>query len=412
LTKNPAVKPGILLVNWTWYPSGGDWTYVKSIKDMYEQNGHNVVPFSTNDSRNIKDKYDRYFYNKYQGSSFNLIGLNKNLNELKIKLQKAVIEQNIKAAHLNNLNHYTVNTVLTVLKQLNVPVIWTLHDYKPICSLTSFIRGENRCEKCMGGKFYNSVKYKCKDGNALSSAASAAQNYYFSFRNVYNNADYYICPSEYVRNKFIENGFSENKLITVPHFLDHKPLKNTVTIPEENYIIYFGRVEKLKGIFTLVDAVKQHSDIALKVVGGGSGLDDLKLVIKEQNIKNVEVLGFRDHKYTMELVKKSKFAVVPSHYSETFGFTALEAMLQAKAVIASDSGALGEFVLNGTNGLTYSHDNTAELARLIRMLYDNKPLRDRLGSNAYDYAESYTDKNRYYNSLNKLWNSLKVNSLQ
>ena len=51
----------ILVVNWTWYPSGGDWTYVESVVDLYTKNGHTVIPFSMKDERNFPTYYSKYF---------------------------------------------------------------------------------------------------------------------------------------------------------------------------------------------------------------------------------------------------------------------------------------------------------------------------------------------------------------
>jgi hypothetical protein len=33
----------ILIANWTWYPSGGDWTYIENLCKLYEQNGHKII---------------------------------------------------------------------------------------------------------------------------------------------------------------------------------------------------------------------------------------------------------------------------------------------------------------------------------------------------------------------------------
>ena len=43
----------ILLVNWSWYATGGDWTYVENIHKLYEANGHVVIPFSTHNKKNV-----------------------------------------------------------------------------------------------------------------------------------------------------------------------------------------------------------------------------------------------------------------------------------------------------------------------------------------------------------------------
>jgi hypothetical protein len=46
----------ILMANATWYPSGGDWTYIDSIVKIYESKGHTIIPFAMSDNRNFKTK--------------------------------------------------------------------------------------------------------------------------------------------------------------------------------------------------------------------------------------------------------------------------------------------------------------------------------------------------------------------
>ena len=49
------------MANWTWYPSGGDWTYVDSVCNIYRANGHTIIPFSMQDERNYPNPYSKFF---------------------------------------------------------------------------------------------------------------------------------------------------------------------------------------------------------------------------------------------------------------------------------------------------------------------------------------------------------------
>ena len=56
----------ILLVNWSWYATGGDWTYVENLHKLYEAHGHQVIPFSTHNKKNVyytmaSCRYGNYF---------------------------------------------------------------------------------------------------------------------------------------------------------------------------------------------------------------------------------------------------------------------------------------------------------------------------------------------------------------
>ena len=73
--------------------------------------------------------------------------------------------------------------------------------------------------------------------------------------------------------------------------------------------------------------------------------------------------------------------VVPSRY-ESFGLTALEAMIFAKPCVASDAGGLGEVVTDSDTGLlTPPGDPAALTAALLRLVRD-PGLRQAMGAAA------------------------------
>jgi hypothetical protein len=61
----------ILIANWTWYPSGGDWTYIDNVCRFYESRGHEIVPFSMKDDRNFKTPFEKYFVSNIDYKTLN-----------------------------------------------------------------------------------------------------------------------------------------------------------------------------------------------------------------------------------------------------------------------------------------------------------------------------------------------------
>ena len=51
----------ILLVTNNLYPTGGDWTYVNSVAQLYKSHGHNVFLFGQKNERNIDKTYESYY---------------------------------------------------------------------------------------------------------------------------------------------------------------------------------------------------------------------------------------------------------------------------------------------------------------------------------------------------------------
>jgi len=52
----------IALVNYQYYVSGGPERYMFNIKDVLEQHGHTVFPFSIKSSKNVESSFENYFF--------------------------------------------------------------------------------------------------------------------------------------------------------------------------------------------------------------------------------------------------------------------------------------------------------------------------------------------------------------
>lgn len=403
----------ILLQSWTWFPSGGDFTYVNSMENLYKKKGHNVIAFSSKDSKNIYSEYSDFFIEKFDTKSRNPFELFKNIKSAGEKLEQLILSNNIDVAHLNNLNHYLTNEILRILKKHNIPVIITLHDFKFICSLTSLFRKENICEECFGGKFYKCTVNKCKGGKLIPSIQSSIQNYYYNLKKIYNNINYFICPSEFIRNVFIRNGFDKNKLITINHFYDKSIIDDVnrfshEPVSKKQYISYLGRIIIGKGIRTLVEAVAGLSEVNLVVIGYGTMLEELKEFCEVNKLKNIEFTGNKERVEALNIVKHSKFLVVPSTAYEVYPYTVIEGMLLGKPVIGSDFAAFPEVIKNNENGFLFKPGSVHELKEIIRNLYDDDDTINELGSNALSNGAKFTDQDSYYEKVENVFRKLQL----
>jgi glycosyltransferase involved in cell wall biosynthesis len=96
-------------------------------------------------------------------------------------------------------------------------------------------------------------------------------------------------------------------------------------------------------------------------------------------------------------------AVHASIEPEPFGLAVAEAMSTGRAVIASDSGGVGELVVAGETALTHPAGDATALAQRIARLARDKALRDRLGANARTAAAAMFDRRRVAHALAALY---------
>jgi glycosyltransferase involved in cell wall biosynthesis len=417
-----SVKLNILIANWTWYPSGGDWTYIENLCKFYESYGHTVIPFSMENERNFSSPYTEYFI-----KNINYRELNKNKTlfsglkavknsiystEAKSKLRLLLEKYHIDIVHLNNIHHYlTPASIIPEIKKKKIPIIWTLHDYVILCPNTTFISNEKVCEKCKGGKYYQCIVNKCKKQSLSASFVAALESYANDSSNPYQYVDYFICPSEFIRKKFEAFGFDNRKLRQVYNLFDTESISGQYEVPsnksERPYIIYVGNILKVKGIFTLVKAVA-GLELDLKVIGSGEHFDELKQLVDSNHMKNVELLGKKPKEEVFRFVQHALFVVVPSEWYENLPYSLVEALLLAKPVLGADIGGIPELVIDDVTGQLFQPANTADLRLKIQMMISDKDKLIQMGKDAKEHALSLVNYDTFARNLSPIFESLQL----
>ena len=412
----------ILIPNWTWYPSGGDWTYVENLNKFYTARGHRVIPFSMHDERNFETEYKRYFIEKIDYKELNkskslpnaLKSAKKTLYsaEAKKNITRLLDENHVDLVHINNIHHYlTPASILPVIKKRNIPVIWTLHDYVILCPNTTFVSKEQVCEKCFKTKYYSCVVNKCKKDSRAASMMAAAESYVNHFLNPYKHVDYFVCPSAFIKQKFEQFGFRSEQLVHIYNLFDTAEITEQSIQPakrERDYLIYVGRIQRVKGILTLARAMKsKHVDLI--VLGDGEERQELESLVQSEGLDNVKVLGKKPKKEVFELVSGSLFMVVPSEWYENLPYSVVEALAMEKPVLGANIGGIPELVLDGKTGYLFEPGNAADLSQKIDLMLSDRPLLTQMGRQAREHALKMVNYDSFGTALSGVFSSLGLN---
>ncbi len=414
----------ILLVNWSWYATGGDWTYVENIRRLYESHGHEVIAFSTQNEKNVPSAYAKYFV-----QTFDFKELNKKktlLNGIRalktavvssdalLKLDRLLKDHDVKVAHLHNIHHYITPAIIETLHKKGIKILWTLHDYKIICPENSFVSNGKICEKCIDGSFYHCVINKCKKKSFLASGLASFEAYFYHKKHTYDLVDYYLCPSAFLMKKFNHFGFDKEKLVLsnlcydiaiIDNFITKTQANSNSDIVREKYIFYIGRLEKIKGIETLIKAVK-NTEIVIKIIGTGSEEDNLREMIKAEGYGNVQLLGFKNKEEVFEITFHALFGVCPSEWYENFPFSVSETFLFSKPVIGANIGGIPELVIPGKTGVLFEPGNVQELGEKLIELWNNEQLVFDLGKGAREHAFDLYNFDAHWKKLNNVLKNL------
>lgn len=404
----------ILVVNWTWYPSGGDWTYVESVVDLYTKNGHTVIPFSMKDERNFPTYYSKYFIENIDYKKINKRSLSAGVKVVAKSIYSVEAQQNLERllddvkidfVHINVIHHYITPTILKIIKKRNIPVIWTLHEYTPICPESTFISHGQICERCFGGAFYNCITHSCKKGSILASTVAALENYVHKYLNYYSYVDFYVCPSVFLYDKFKQFNFFNEKLVQLYHGYNYAEINATLKMPPsaaEKYIVFVGRLEKIKGAHTVLKAMQSCPQIELKVIGAGTQEAELQEFAQVNKLTNVSFLGKKTQQETLQLIRDAEFLICASEWYEVLGFTVVEAMALGKPVVGSDIGAIPEMVINNYTGLLFEPGNANQLSQCINLLYNDAEKIKKWGQNAQQHIQQLINTEKHFEGLKKL----------
>jgi D-inositol-3-phosphate glycosyltransferase len=163
------------------------------------------------------------------------------------------------------------------------------------------------------------------------------------------------------------------------------------------YVLFVGRLEPLKGVDVLIDAMSilagAGSSARLLIAGGnldGDLAHTLRARVNEHRLnESVRFLGAVDQKDLATYYSAADVCAMPSFY-ESFGMVAIEAMACGTPVVASRAGGLQFTVRDGETGLLTPPGDAAALAAAIGKLLDDPALRQRLGRAAVVSAQEYS----------------------
>jgi len=207
-------------------------------------------------------------------------------------------------------------------------------------------------------------------------------------------------------------GADPGKIKVIPPGVDlrlFRPLpkvtaKGFLNVPEEFCLILFvGRIEPVKGIATLFEAIailKGRKAVCPKklyvaIIGGDpreTNKEMRRLTEKRRELGIEDVvtfLGARNQDTLPYYYSAADVVVMPSRY-ESFGLAALEAMACGTPVVASRVGGLAFLVQDGVTGFHFPEGDATALAEKLELLLGDENLREEMGQKALERARQYS----------------------
>jgi glycosyltransferase involved in cell wall biosynthesis len=395
----------ILLANKFYYPRGGDCIYTIELEKLLRSKGHEVAAFSMHHGSNLGSEYAEYFPSNVDFNKRNIKSLTSLLVrpfgslEVRRKFNRLIRDFRPDIIHLNNI-HSQLSPVLALIgHRKNVPVVWTLHDYKLVCPAYLLVNRGRICESCLSNK-WSVVSKKCIKDNFLASFLAFFEARYWNPSKLNRITDQFISPSNFLKEEMVKGGIDRGKVEVIHNFVNSSG-DDIVVSNHSDYYCYVGRLSAEKGVELLLRAASEMPTLKLKIIGTGP-LESI--MVSSNKEKHIEFLGYRTGEELRSIISGARFLVVPSNWFENNPLTIIEALCMGVPVLGSNIGGIPELVKDGFNGLLFEPDNINEITDKISYLWNNqiKFDRDEIARHAVSAFKSDT----YYEALIKLYSSL------
>ncbi len=391
----------------------GTENYLFDTIDLMRARGHQAALFSMRDSRGEPTPYDQHFASpvdfKLGGFAARAQRVGRAIYSIHTRQQirKMIEDFRPDVAHLRNIYHHLSTSILWELKAQNVPVIYHLNDMKLVCPTYNMVGASGQtCERCKGGGFWNVVAEGCYAGGRGAATVLAFEAYLHRWLKTYEKCvDLFLAPSEFVKQKLIENGWDGTQIQVLPHF-QQLPAEVSPHPGPDAPVLYFGRLSPEKGVSDLVSAMAMFPKLRLLIAGDGPLRAALEKSVSDRGLGNVTFVGHIHGVDLHKLIAGSQFTIFPSHAYETLGKSILESYAQARTVVASDLGSRRELVEERKTGLLYQVGNITQLSDAIRLLCERPELTRVMGEAGREFVRQRHSPEQHLLALTEIYERL------
>ncbi len=169
----------------------------------------------------------------------------------------------------------------------------------------------------------------------------------------------------------------------------------------EPYVLFVGRLERLKGLQTVLPVFK-NLKLKLKIAGRGAFANKLEHFTAGSS--SIEFLGHQSEENLAVLYRNALALLLPSICYENGATVVLEAFQQKTPALVRNIGGMVEAVLENDAGFAFNSNKELETQLLHLQL--NPEERDRLGRNGFRAVQktysAETHIERYLNLIHHL----------
>ena len=363
----------VLLVNAFYYPRGGVERAVIDETRWLAAAGHEVAHFAIQDPRNLASPTARFFAPPADYSEGAPLGAQLALlpdaiwsRPAAAAMQRLLAAWRPDLAHIHAPSRYLTPSPMRVLERAGVPMVMTLHDFKPWCTNRTLFAHGRPCERCRGGAHWQAFATGCVQNSVAKSAVGAVEAYVHDAVGAYRGIRRWIAPSQFVRDEVVSLGLDATRVRVITHGIEPDrhaappPTGPIPKLPDAPFVLYAGRLSEEKGVRLLPEIARRM--VPTPLIVAGEGPLGAWLIEQRASVPSLLPIGHLERATLDAVTARATVVLVPSQSYETFCFAAAEALLAGRPVVAAAIGAIPELVEHQVTGLLAPAGDAAALA--------------------------------------------------
>lgn len=287
---------------------------------------------------------------------------------LKSSQLNAILKKPFDVIHFHNISLVGGPKVLEYGRAVK---LYTLHEYWLVCPTHMLFKfGQDVC-----------TEQSCFACTIAHRRPPQMWRYTQMIEEAVNHVDLFIAPSEFTMQKHREMGL-QRPIAELPYFTSRwsHDQPNEAYVPREvPYFLFVGRLEKIKGLQTLIPLFRRYRNAQLWVAGTGEYEKALWAMAADS--PNIKFLGRQSGEQLRVLYEQAVATIVPSIWYEVFGIVILESFTQKTPVIVSRMGGMPKVVEDSGGGFVFNTES--ELLGAIDRLLNEPSLREQMGQRGY-----------------------------
>ena len=318
----------------------------------------------------VNDDPNQYFFYTDMAGWDWVFGRSPNKPALTRFFREFLLEQKPDLVHFQHTMYMGYDILRATRNALpGVPIVYTLHEYLPIChhngqmvrTMDSSLCDHDsprRCHECF--------------------PRISQQTFFMRKRFIQSQMSVvglFVTPSAWALEQYVRWGIPRERIVHEPHgFVPAQPLPEPAAGRARDRFGFFGQFTQFKGADVLLDAFASlGDDFPGRLWIHGANLDTAPADFQEQFRgmlddagERVRLVGQYDRADLAQLMARVDWVVIPSIWWETGPLTVGEAFQHGRPVICSDMGGMSEKVTDGVNGLYFRRGDPDDLADVMK----------------------------------------------